>query len=175
MAAADLTLPVSVADIRRNGGPPALVADADQRAAIAARLNIIGVDRLDAAMAYQVDGDVIDVTGALVAQATQACVATGEPIKEAIEVPIAVRFVPMGYVAEGSEHAELSFGQDEPDIVEYAHGRIDIAAMVIDTLALALDPFPRSVGADAYLRAHGVKTEEEAGAFGALAGLLKRD
>ncbi|HEV2747118.1 MAG TPA: DUF177 domain-containing protein, partial [Allosphingosinicella sp.] len=39
------------------------------------------------------------------------------------------------------------------------------------TLALSLDPFPRSPAAAEALKAAGVKSEEEAGPFGALAAL----
>ena len=41
-------------------------------------------------------------------------------------------------------------------------------------MALALDPFPRGPGAEAALKVAGVISEEEAGPFGALAGLKDR-
>jgi len=42
---------------------------------------------------------------------------------------------------------------------------------VADTLALALDPFPRGPNADVALKAAGVLSEEQAGPFAALAAL----
>jgi uncharacterized protein YutE (UPF0331/DUF86 family) len=64
------------------------------------------------------------------------------------------------------------------DTVFYSGGAIDLGEAAAETLALALDPFPRSPAAAAALKEAGVLSEEEAGPFGALAGLrdkLKRD
>ena len=44
-----------------------------------------------------------------------------------------------------------------------------------DTLALTLDPYPRSPGAEATLKEAGVLTEAEAGPFAALAKLKRSD
>ena len=52
--------------------------------------------------------------------------------------------------------------------------RIDLGAAIADTLGLAIDPYPRSAGADAALKEAGVLSEAEAGPFAALAK-LKRD
>ena len=43
-----------------------------------------------------------------------------------------------------------------------------------ETMAMALDPYPRSPAAAEALAAAGVKREDEAGAFGALAALRDR-
>jgi uncharacterized protein YutE (UPF0331/DUF86 family) len=53
----------------------------------------------------------------------------------------------------------------------YTDGAIDLGEAVAQTMALALDPFPRSTNAEAALREAGVISEEEAGPFGALKGL----
>ena len=50
---------------------------------------------------------------------------------------------------------------------------IDLGSAVSDTLALALDPYPRSAAAEAALREAGVLSEEEAGPFAVLAKLKK--
>ena len=54
-------------------------------------------------------------------------------------------------------------------------GAIDLGEVAAETMALALAPFPRGPGADAALKQAGVLSEGEAGPFGALAGLLKKD
>ncbi|NWN13490.1 hypothetical protein GY655_27460, partial [Escherichia coli] len=63
-------------------------------------------------------------------------------------------------------------------IVFYSGGAIDLGEAAAETLALALDPYPRSPAAEAALRDAGVISEEEAtrlaeesGPFGGLAGL----
>jgi hypothetical protein len=50
-------------------------------------------------------------------------------------------------------------------------GSIDLGEAVAETMALALDPYPRAPGAEAALRAAGVLTEDEARPAGKLAGL----
>ena len=48
---------------------------------------------------------------------------------------------------------------------------IDLGGAIADTLALSLDPYPRSASADAALKEAGVLTEEQASPFAVLAGL----
>ena len=55
--------------------------------------------------------------------------------------------------------------------VFYDGAAIDVGEAVAETLSLSLDPYPRAPGAEEALEAAGVKSEEEAGPFAALAGL----
>jgi hypothetical protein len=59
------------------------------------------------------------------------------------------------------------------DVVFYDQAAIDVGEAVAETLALSLDPWPRSPDAEAILREAGVKREgeEEKGPFAALASL----
>ena len=50
---------------------------------------------------------------------------------------------------------------------------IDLGTAIADTLALSLDPYPRSAAADAALKEAGVLTEAEASPFAVLAKLKK--
>ena len=59
----------------------------------------------------------------------------------------------------------------ELDVVFYDGAAIDLGEAVAETLVLSLDPYPRAPGAGETLKAAGVKSEEEAGPFGALVGL----
>ena len=52
---------------------------------------------------------------------------------------------------------------------------IDLGTAIGDTLALSLDPYPRSAGAEAALREAGVMSEAEASPFAGLAKLMKKD
>ena len=77
--------------------------------------------------------------------------------------------------AAPEEEVELS--ESEMDVVFHDGAAIDVGEAVAETLSLGLDPYPRAPGADEALKAAGVKSEEEAGPFAALAGLrdkLKR-
>ena len=68
-----------------------------------------------------------------------------------------------------------SLARGDCDVVFYDGGAIDLGGAIADTLALSLDPYPRSAGADAALREAGVMSEEQASPFAILAKLRKTD
>jgi len=72
----------------------------------------------------------------------------------------------------GDEEVELA--ENELDTIFHDGAAIDLGGAVADSLALTLDPYPRSAGADAALKEAGVLTEEEAGPFAALAALKSK-
>ena len=74
---------------------------------------------------------------------------------------------------QGNED-EIEIDADGIDIVTYADERIDIGEAVAETLALAVNPFPRAPHADTVLRAAGVLSEDQAGPFAALAALKSK-
>lgn len=162
---------MTAAEARRQAGPLHLVANPAECAAIASRFGLAALDRLEADVVFSCDGDDIGVVGSLVADATQTCVATGEPLPARIESAIVVRFVPNDRLEVAEADAEVELVGDALDIIGYAGGRFDVGDMVAETMALALDPFPRRADADAWLATRGVKSEADVGAFGALAGL----
>ncbi len=73
--------------------------------------------------------------------------------------------------AGGDEEFEL--GADELDTMFHDGQAIDLGTAVADSLALSIDPYPRSRDAEAALKQAGVISEEEAGPFAALAALKK--
>ena len=56
-------------------------------------------------------------------------------------------------------------------MIEYEAEQIDLGEAIAQTLYLALDPYPRGPDADSIAEKKGLKSEEEAGPFGALAAL----
>jgi uncharacterized metal-binding protein YceD (DUF177 family) len=70
-----------------------------------------------------------------------------------------------------SPDEEIELGESDCDTVFYDGAQIDLGTAVADTLALSVDPYPRSAGAEAALKEAGVLTEEQAGPFAALAAL----
>jgi uncharacterized metal-binding protein YceD (DUF177 family) len=145
----------------------AIVADAEERAALARRFALVGVARLEASFAVRRDGGAVLATGRVTAAVTQACSITGEPIEARVDEPVSLRFVDQGSAAE--EEVELS--ADAVDTLPIESGAVDLGEAAAETMALALDPFPRAPGADAALAEAGVLGEGQAGPFGALAGL----
>lgn len=142
-------------------------ADADERSALARRFGLIAIDGLKADFAIRRDAAGIIARGHLSGTVVQPCSVTGDRVPARIEEDFAIRFVPEG--DESGDEIELS--EDDCDTVFYTGGAIDLGEAAAETLALALDPFPRSPGAEAALREAGVLSEEEAGPFAALAKL----
>ena len=149
-----------------------LSADEGERADIAARFGLIAIARLDAALAIAVEGDVLHVTGQLDAAVTQRCVATGEPLVARVREPIDVRFVPNARLEADAPEAELELDDDAMDVIGYDGGRAAIGEMVAETLALALDPYPRKPGASFESSAGDTGAESP---FAALAKLKRGD
>jgi uncharacterized metal-binding protein YceD (DUF177 family) len=143
-------------------------ADESERAALARRFGLVGIDRLAARADVVRRGEEVVARGRLSAEVVQSCVASGEPVPASVDEPFDLLFRPSP-AARPDEEVELS--EAELDIVFYDGAAVDLGEAVAESLALALDPYPRAPGADAALKAAGVKSEEEAGPFGALAGL----
>jgi uncharacterized metal-binding protein YceD (DUF177 family) len=156
----------------RDGDRLDLVADAEERAAVAARLDLSSLERLDAHAVLRRDGDTVHASGRVKATLEQRCVATGDPIAARVDEAFEVRFVPELKTAGGDEEFELA--ADELDTLFHDGQAIDLGAAIADSLALALDPYPRSPSAEEALRQAGVLSEEEAGPFAALAALKQK-
>lgn len=163
--------PMTLAEARRQSAPLHVGADAEERAAIARRFGLLSVDRLEARLTISVEGDSVTVEGHLDAAVEQSCVASGEPVAATLSAPLAVRFVPNAALEAAQEDAEIELASDDLDIIGFDGGRFDLGEMVAESLALELDPYPRSADAERFLRERGVKSEAEAGSFGALAAL----
>ena len=142
-------------------------ADAQERAALARRFDLIGIERLAGTFTIRRDAAGIVAEGRVAAAVTQACSVTGDPLPATIDEPVALRFVPE--VDAGQDEVEL--GDGDIDVIPYDGGLIDLGEVAAETLALALDPFPRGPNAEAALKEAGVLSEEQAGPFSALAAL----
>jgi uncharacterized metal-binding protein YceD (DUF177 family) len=156
----------------REGDRMDIVADERERAAVTERLGLLSLDRLEAHAAMSRDGQRIRATGRLRASLEQACVATGDPVPAHVDEPFDLLFVAEPRAGRADEEIEL--GEGDLDTVFHDGAAIDLGGAITDTLALALDPYPRSAGADAALKEAGVLTEEEASPFAALAALKEK-
>lgn len=154
----------------RDGDRLDVSADDTERRAVADRLGLLSLDRFEAHAVLSRDGQKIRACGRLKASLEQACVATGEAIPARIDEPFELLFMPEPKA--GDEEVELA--ENELDTIFHDGAAIDLGGAVADSLALTLDPYPRSAGADAALKEAGVLTEEEAGPFAALAALKSK-
>jgi uncharacterized metal-binding protein YceD (DUF177 family) len=143
-----------------------IAADPAERAALATRFGVLAVESLEAVLAVRREAAGIAVRGRVTGQVVQACSVTGVPLDATIDEPVALLFVER---LDEQEEVELDAGA--LDTVEIEGGAVDLGEAAAETMALALDPFPRGPDAEAALREAGVLSEEDAGPFGALKDL----
>ena len=145
-------------------------ADAQERAALAKRFDLIGIEKLTGKFTIRRDAAGIVAEGRVAAAVTQACSITGDPLPATVDEPVALRFV----AEEDAGQDEVELGDSDIDVIPYDGGTIDLGEVAAETMALALDPFPRGPNAEVVLKEAGVLSEEQAGPFGVLAGLKDR-
>lgn len=155
----------------RDGERLDLVADEDERRAVARRLGLEAIDRLESHVTLTRKGEIVHAAGRLAATLVQSCVVTGEPVPAHIDDPFTLVFTPEP--TDSAPDDEIELGPSDCDTVFYEGAAIDLGGAIADTLALSLDPYPRSAGAEAALKEAGILTESEASPFAALAQLKK--
>lgn len=157
----------------RDGERIDLTADETERRRIAERLGLRALDRLEAHTTLERKGEIIRARGRLKAALCQSCVVTDEPVDAHADEAFDIYFLPEPDSSSPEEEVELR--ESDCDVVFHDGSSIDLGEAIADSLALILDPYPRSAGAEASLREAGVLTEEEAGPFAALAKLKRGD
>ncbi|MFN6978920.1 MAG: YceD family protein [Gemmobacter sp.] len=122
----------------------ALVPDDAARGRIAAALGLRSIGRLrfDGQLAPRGRRDV-DLTGQLTARVVQSCVVTLAPVAAEIAVPVERIYV-AGLEMPGPGEVEMP----EDDRIEPLPDVIDLGAVLVEALALALPDYPRSPGAE---------------------------
>ncbi|WP_174286274.1 DUF177 domain-containing protein [Sphingomonas bacterium] len=150
--------PVRIDTIGERDRAVEIEANEGERAALARRFGLVAVDRLSGTFGVRREGDGILASGSVGASVVQACSVTGDPIAVTVIETVALRFADE-MTSEGDE-VELSV--DALDILPIEDGAVDLGEAAAETMALALDPFPRSPGAAAVLKAAGVVSEDEA-------------
>jgi uncharacterized metal-binding protein YceD (DUF177 family) len=162
---------VKLDEIARIDWPAHIEADPRERDRLTQRFGFLSLDRLEADYSLTRDGKAVNATGTVHAELAQPCIASGAAVPETVREDFKIRFVPdeEGIFVAVEEETELD--AQECDVLPFSGNRIDIGEAVAETLALAINPYPRSPDADAYLREAGVIAEDQAGPFAALAVL----
>ena len=161
-----------IIDTRSIGNDPVrLEANEAERGALAKRFGIVAIDRLTAEVTLEPTKAAILVAGSFAAAMVQSCAISGEDLPVAVSEPLSLRFV--SERALGRPDEELELDADDLDEIEFSGTQFDLGEAVAQSLALAIDPFLESPGADEFRRTSGLFGEPAANPFAALAKLKK--
>lgn len=151
--------------------PLALAADTAERAALAERFGLPGIDRLEAEIALTKRGEAIEAHGRIVAEVTYRCSISGEDFPARIDELLALRFDP-ALAGEGEPDEEVELDTDDLDLLPLEGETIDLGEAAAQTLALALDPYPEGPNAEA--ARENLTPPEDTGPFAALKALKEK-
>jgi uncharacterized metal-binding protein YceD (DUF177 family) len=149
-------------------GPQICKIDCDESecAALAARFGFAAVARLSARLKVKRAGPGHwNVTGKLQAEVTQLCGVTGVPVPESVDFTIEERYC---RASEEGTDIDVSLDGFEPLV----DGAIDLGEVVAQTLAISVNPWPRSVDAP---HSFAVGESEKEHPFAGLAALKSSD
>jgi len=149
--------------------PVSLAASTEQRAALARRFGLVKIDRLEAEIRLEDDGEAVKAEGRIHAAVVQSCAVSGEDLAVTIDEPLALRFVPE---AEATEE-EIELEESELDEVPFDGQALDLGEAVAQSLALAIDPYAVGPEAERVRKEAGLLGEAATGPFAALAALKK--
>jgi hypothetical protein len=146
--------PFALDSLRDRAVRQKLDAGAAERAALAARFGILGVDRLagEVALRRVRAGRAVRVEGRLSADVRQACVVTLVSVPQAIDIEFVVVFVPQEDLKpipvdeDGAVDIE-AFAAEEDLEEALPDGPLDLGELLAQELAVALEPYPRAPGA----------------------------
>ncbi len=146
---AEFSRPVPIERLERAEFTEEISAAPEERAALARRFGLLSLDRLCATLRLErAEGEGLAlVTGRFVAEVTQACVVTLEPVASRIEADMTLLFnlETAPAAAPGGEVVVEPEAEEPPEPA--GSSGIDLGEAVAQQLALALDPYPRALGA----------------------------
>jgi uncharacterized metal-binding protein YceD (DUF177 family) len=147
---AEWARPIRLHELARGPLRLRLAPDAAERARIAHDLGLESLPALEAEVTLRPWLDGAEVSGRFEARVEQLCSVTLEPFEQTLTGEIQVRAVPAGSPhASSDEGHEIELAMDAPDPPDVLEGEaVDVAAYVVEHLALEIDPFPRKPGAE---------------------------
>lgn len=140
----DFSRPLALADLNNKPVNITLEADAEERAAIASRLELPTVHACTARLTVRRSGSRVHVTGGFEADAEQVCVISLEPFRTRIADTIDEEF----FLSDEPEALEIDLDPDDVMAEPLTGDTLDLGELVIQNLSLAVDPHPRADGAD---------------------------
>ena len=159
-----------LSDLPDTGTTINLSVPAETRAALAKRFDLLALDHFNASLlvSWRDRKGAVSVTGSLDAEVVQTCVVTLEPVRQTVNETLDLVY---------------SLEQDAGDTTIDPYGaeplegdELDVGEIVAEELALALDPYPRSLDLSELSSALRVEedTPRREGPFDILASLKRQ-
>ena len=165
-AATEFSRPVRLDTLGERPVERAIEADEPERAALAARFDLLALERLEGRFAIARQAGGVVVTGEVDADVRQSCVVSGEPVATRIREAVDLRFV---REAAPDEADEIELAGQDLDTLPLEGESIDLGEIAAETMALALPPFPRADDAALAEARRSLLSEEEAARLSAAA------
>jgi uncharacterized metal-binding protein YceD (DUF177 family) len=173
----EFSRPVSTAKLSAAPATYRIQANKAERAALARRLGLVSLDRLEAEVQLHRAGGDCHLSATLSAELVQSCVVSLDPVPAAVEESFTLCFRPG---IDEDEADRLALENPEDEIIEPLMGEaIDIGEAVAQQLSVAMDSYPRA--ASVQLAEAGIafgetadEPSESRNPFGALAALKKQ-
>ena len=162
--------PVQIARVPPGGKHFLVAANDEQRKSVATALGIVEVVNLAAELDVRpTGGDAFAVKGTLRAGVVQADVVTLEPVEQEVREEIDLILVPRDAHSRRGRAVDEERAPHDRDV--YLGNEIDLGAIVLEHLALGLDPYPRSPGVE--FPGHTESDLSDSSPFSALAKLKR--
>jgi uncharacterized metal-binding protein YceD (DUF177 family) len=161
--------PVDLARLGDAGTRLTIEANPAERAALARRFDIASIEslRADLELRRVRGGAAVTLAGHLVADVTQACIVTLEPVKQHVEEEFEILYSDEVTDEQSAIGAASDIAWPEP----LPEGALDVGEAVAEQLSLSLDPYPRASGVA--LESRWTGGDESAKPFAALNKLRK--
>lgn len=140
---------VRLSELSRGPVRVELVPDETTRAAIARKLGLESLPALRAKLTLKPWLDGAEIVGRFEARVEQICGISLDPFETELTGDIEMKVVPPGSPNAPTESpgSEVEFDLEAPDPPDVLDGEeIDLAAYLVEHLALEIDPFPRKPG-----------------------------
>ncbi len=133
----------------------------DERVALAKRFGLLAIDRLRATLRLtRPQGEtLIRVAGQLDAAVTQACVVTLNPVTHSSSGTFTLLFNAAAQTVQGER--EIAVNLEEEPVEPLPPDGMDLGEITAEQLALTLNPYPRSEGAELEPTGWGSEASEE--------------
>jgi uncharacterized metal-binding protein YceD (DUF177 family) len=167
-----ISRPIDVGAVPAAGIERRFTANEAERAALAKAYGLREVRAFSADLVAKAAGrGAIMIDGRVTADIVQDCVVSLEPVEQAIDEPVAVRFA-RERADDAGRSGEIEVDLDAEDPPEPLVGSsIDLGALAEEYFVLAIDPYPRAPGAEIPAESAGDPDDEPESPFAALASL----